>query len=425
MRALRANLFPWLVYVALFLLPWQTRYIFDQKLIGGEPFEYGTLSVYAVELLVLAAFFLGQRLMIRREHQVSVKTIGIVLLAVAISIPFSFNADLSLNAWMHLVFAGALFCLLLDQRVDRTRAMTAFVLGLIGPAVLGLFQFFSGWSPLSTIFGLAFHEASQLGASVIESEAGRQLRAYGSFSHPNVFGGYLAIGLLLTFFLASRHKTRFTYFLQLPLVSLFSFTFILTFSRSAWLAFLAAAAVGIFFIVRQHRALIRTHAPRLGLTALLLAAASLIFITPFVNRFDPNERLEQISVSERVHQYQAFPLVVNHDLLTGVGVGAYTLALAEIKPSQPAWSYQPIHNVPLLVLGEVGIVGALAMIFWAVTVDRVNYAAIRRRSVTAIGGIVLGTVPLVIIFFDHYLWSSWQGLALLMFLMAMTLRLSE
>ncbi len=412
--------FPWLVYAALFLLPWQTRYIFDRVLINGEPFEYGVLSVYAVELIVLTAFFVGQRLNIRREHALPVRAMGIVLLAALISIPFAVNGDIAMNAWMHLLFAGALFVVLLDQRVDKWQALLAFTLGLVAPSILGLVQVVIGSSPASTLLGLAAHHASDLGTAVIEQGGGRLLRAYGSLNHPNVFGGYLAIGVISALLLLFRGKK-----IAYPLLPLFSFALIATFSRSAWLALAAALCVGAGLLVVKHRAKICPRLLPIGLLVISLAAAVAVFSKPLFSRFDANKRLEQISVTDRVEQYQAFPKVVKGHLATGVGIGDYPFALSEVRPGESVWAYQPIHNVPLLVLGEVGILGVLAMLFWAGSVDRLNYAAIRRGNIAAIGGIVLGTVPLVIIFFDHYLWSSWSGLALLAFLMAMTLRLSE
>src|SRR3989344_3207571 len=44
----------WLFTSVLFFLPWQTRYIIHQGTLGGEPWEYGTLSLYGVDLLIAA-----------------------------------------------------------------------------------------------------------------------------------------------------------------------------------------------------------------------------------------------------------------------------------------------------------------------------------------------------------------------------------
>ena len=418
--------FPNLVYVILFLLPWQTRYIFDQKLINGQPFEYGTLSLYAVELLVIVTFFLGQRLQILKAHRAPTRFLGIAVLAALISVPFSQDPDLSLVAWGHLVIGAILFILLLDRRVNHHRALMAFVLGLVIPSLIGIFQVYAGFSPASSWLGLAGHQAAGLGQAVIEDVSGRFLRAYGTFNHPNVFGGFLAIGLIVLMFL--RRPIRVANY-QLPITqllsALLSFALVITFSRSAWLSFLAAVAVGGALLLYKHRLKARLALPMLSITFLSLAIALGIFSEQAFSRFDVVLPLEEQSIDQRLEQYQVFPKVLAGNILIGVGLGAYTERLAIIEPDQPGYAYQPVHNVGLLVLGEIGILGLIAVILWAGSVDRLNYAAIRRGSIGAIAGISLGTVILVVVFFDHYLWSSWQGLALLAFSMAMTLRLSE
>lgn len=420
-----SHLFSGLVYLALFLLPWQTRYIYDQVAIGGGASEFGIMSIYAVQLLIAVAFFLGMRWQIRKDHQLPVRAMGIVLLATAVSIPLSVNANLSLAAWSSLLFSGLLFVCLLDQRVEKFRALGSFVAGLVLPSILGLYQFFSGTSPASKWLGLAAHAASDLGAAVVGNDGERLLRAYGTFGHPNIFGGYLAIGLLSAFMLTFVVKKTWQLWIVRAALVLLSFALIATFSRSAWLAFAAACVAGLFMMVLKRREAIKRGLPTAGLVFLSLLVASAALIAPLESRFNLSLHLEQMSVEDRVNQYQLYPKVLDGTALIGVGIGAYPVALAKAWPNLDVWNAVPIHNVPLLVFAETGILGVLAALFWAVTVDRVNYKAIAKKSIPAIGGIALGTVPLVVIFFDHYIWSTWAGLALLAFLMAMTLRLSE
>jgi len=427
---LRTIWFSRLVYLVLFLLPWQTRYIFEEKLLQGEVWEYGKLSVYAVELLVLVCFFIGQRLQVLEMHKKPLKRIGIILFAIGILSLFSLNQDLSFNYWTHLMIAGLLFVLLLDQRVKTIFALSAFVGGLILPSILGFFQFFSGIAPESSWLGLALHSASQLGPAVIETGSERFLRAYGTFSHPNVFGGYLAVGLVVLNYLFFRFRSlkniHFSSFL-FPFSSfyfLLSFSFVLTFSRSAWLSFFSACCVILFVFFWKRRDQIKIIFPSFAILALFLLVPIIIFSPLIISRFQPSLPLEERSISERLSQYESYWPVTSDNLFFGSGIGTYTLSLAEKFRDQSVWNYQPIHNVLLLILSEVGIVGLALVIFWAASVDRINYAAIAQGNVGAIFGIGLGTVLLVLVFFDHYLWSSWSGLALMAFAMSMTLRIS-
>src|SRR3990167_5038077 len=64
-------IFPLTFYAVIFLLPWQTRLIIEQGLINGQSWEYGTMSLYATDIVILAlaAFYLLEIILHRtRRH---------------------------------------------------------------------------------------------------------------------------------------------------------------------------------------------------------------------------------------------------------------------------------------------------------------------------------------------------------------------
>src|SRR3989338_2162673 len=42
-----------LFYVFVFILPWQTRWIFQDAIIAGNPFEYGRMSLYSFDIIFI------------------------------------------------------------------------------------------------------------------------------------------------------------------------------------------------------------------------------------------------------------------------------------------------------------------------------------------------------------------------------------
>jgi hypothetical protein len=56
-------------------------------------------------------------------------------------------------------------------------------------------------------------------------------------------------------------------------------------------------------------------------------------------------------------------------------------------------------------------------------IDILNFS--RFPNVDAIAAFAMGNVLLLIAFFDHYLWSSWSGLTLAVFVLALTIRLGQ
>ena len=101
-----------------------------------------------------------------------------------------------------------------------------------------------------------------------------------------------------------------------------------------------------------------------------------------------------------------------------MGVGNYTLALYQLNSNRPGWEYQPAHNVGLLFLAEMGVVGLLLLFFVIVSfityhLPLITYQRLRvggYRCVTCYVLCVMCYATLA--FFDHYLVSSYVGLIL-------------
>lgn len=385
---------------ALFLLPWQTRFILAAPTLNGGAWEYGTVSAYVIELIVLAAVCgFGWKRVAGAVHQVRTP-LALFWLVLVISALCGDAPGTSLGFLFHLVCAGLLGLCVYTAR-SRERLATAFVAGLVPAALLGWWQTLSGASPAFKWLGLAAHEAATPGVAVIET-TDRLLRAYGPFSHPNVFGGFLVIGILACVWLETRLGQRGSPTLA---AALFGATLVITFSRSAMLGLAAAVMLLIFFVLKDKRVM-RSWVAAGAILGLLVAGVW--FRMPLLSRTDATNRLEMTSLADRGNQYKKFASVYARAPIFGRGPGAFTAGLAADIPGYKPYEYQPIHNVPLLVLGEIGLAGVLAL-FWLL-----------KRSISAMGSdgpnrrmtwVILAAL-LPAFFLDHYLWSSWQGLAL-------------
>jgi O-antigen ligase len=407
------NLATRLTYAAVFLLPWQARWIYATVFLNGEGWEYGKLCVYTTEVVLLVATILRGRPPwaegFWRMRRVTMIFLGTCFL----SLSFAWFFQGSLSQLLHVCFAYALFSLVLDTRVSKNALGWSFVLGLIAPSILAWVQSLTGVSPASTFFGIAFQDASLPGTSVIETVGGRMLRAYGFFPHPNIFGGFLAVAFFILLNLEMNKKRTWVAW---TLSALLGSAFVLTFSRNAWLALMAGAIVGMVIWWRSHMSFpsqVKTIA-YFFLVGCLIAGS--IFSQAIFARFDAEERLEVISVSERLSGYAQWNEVFLKNPVTGVGVGGYTAALATITPGQSAWAYQPVHNVFLLILSEIGLLGFVAFFWWVISVGK----SLRTEAQGFM--ISLGTCLFFLALFDHYLWSLWPGLALSAFVFAMILR---
>jgi O-antigen ligase len=406
----------------LFLLPWQTRFFLYEFTLDGDVWEYGKLSLYAVELLLLVVYLL------RKKHIPLVgasKPIGYGILLIGgafVSIGLSQSAALGFGQIFHLCAAFLLFYLLLDKKIKTEQMIFAFCAGLFVPAILGWVQVITTVSPSSTLLGLASHDALVLGQSVVETESGRVLRAYGSFSHPNVFGGFLSVGLFILAWLAYKWRDQKEKWTIAALIVFYSATIVLTFSRSAWLSLIIGFIVLLALMLWFRKLPPKRVFPLASLALCAIIVTLIVFNTAVFTRFSPNARLEAKSIQERSGEYSQMIDIVKTNPFTGVGIGQYTLAYGKSEPGLPVWVYQPIHNTIILIFVETGLIGFILFVMWFTSIDQINYKV--KKMANGMFGMGLGTVVLVLALFDHYLWSSWAGLALAAFCFALMLRWS-
>lgn len=415
-----------------FLLSWQTRYIFGLSYLSGSSTQFGILSLYATQVFLLVGLVIIYVWrgfpVVDARYQRSLSLGAAIMLAAVISSLLARQSIPALAALIDIAGAGMAFIALLDKRVDLKKVTAAFVIGLMLPVCLGLAQVLFGGSGASTFLGLAARDAQALGDAVIMLGDGRVLRAYGSFPHPNIFGGYLAVGALAALSLAIG-KCRRTWLIVTGILALGLVT---TASRSAVLGLALGGALTLYV---QHilplgqggvrgGPFARAYVMPIAISVIALALGLTLFAPSLVASLRGGGAIEQRSLSERADQYHEWPGTMSGKAwLIGNGPRSYVFTLADVHPDRGVWEYQPIHNVPLLILSELGLIGFLLTFCWVVTLDRQNFARFPNRDAAYAHG--MGKVLFVIIFLDHYLWSTWSGLVLVAFVGALMLRLGE
>ena len=194
------------------------------------------------------------------------------------------------------------------------------------------------------------------------------MRAYGSFPHPNVFGGFLVVAILALFQL-KKEGSRSVEVIRPCLLALLSSTLVITFSRSAWLAIAISMSVLVYRLMFP----IKKKCPdrvifspsNFSLYVVLLSLVITVFFTRDLvfSRFNPSERLESISIEQRVNSYEpVFDLLRRYPIF-GVGIGNYSFALTQERPGLSPRDYQPVHNALVLMIVELGLVGVLIILF--------------------------------------------------------------
>ena len=454
----------------MFLLPFQTVYFLREPVIGGEKWQYGTLGIYATDiLLVLILGWYGVRYFVRRrsrqgtggrKHQL-VRLTGtqkqlflmpfaseqiakkkfvftfqysldsFLLKSSTLFSGFIFWAGLSILWAPDRVLAGYFFVkLLLAAGVfflsrsfgkrETGLIITVLFTGAVLVSVLGIGQFLSQSTFTSSWLGMSGQEAWQAGTSVLKNESGRWLRAYGTFPHPNMLGGYLGvvlvlgIGYLTQSALSIKKRLFFEGGSIIVLLGL-----LLTFSRTAWLGILLGITLVGFHVWRGGQLRVRKRFLQvffmLGLAGFVFGSVLWEQIFP---RFDTVTVEREGSVSERITAFRDAWMLIGKYPLIGVGAGNFTAQLMKENPGRPIWEIQPAHDVLLLIWVELGVIG-LALFVGSV----VSFVSSKSLffSPQSIGLVAL----LPSFFWDHWLWTSHFGILFFAFLFGYAMKPSR
>jgi len=403
----------YLFYLFVFLLPWQTRWIFRDYQIDGEIFEYGRMSLYGFDIifivLLFCCFIFGKRQVtitneqqLRRNEKLLIALILLVVYALA-AITWS-NEKLLAIYWIGRLALGAgLFWAVQKINFSKLKlALVAVVVGFI-QALLAVWQFAGQdiWS--NKWLGMASQRAGELGASVVGVGEERWLRAYGSWPHPNILGGFLVLVCFFWFYLLvsarERQQRRFILLTGSMIVAGIFFSF----SRASWLVSLMIY-IGAWIYTLKYRlgGVFKKGLMMLG----LVGAVLLILFWPLVGtRLGVGEaqRLENKSNFERAGGYlEAVELLKNN--WQGTGMGNYVFALKDYNRITDPWAAQPVHNTFLMVLVELGLAGAGVLFY-------LNYYIIKllvknKKWFTLAGLAMIYSL----MFFDHFWWTTASGL---------------
>lgn len=408
-------------YLFIFLFPWQTKII-----LRAAQTNFTEISLYPSHLLllvILIVFFIYKLRKPNRDEKISWLWGALAGLESMILISFFFAPDQLLAFYHYVLFLVgiSLFYLLREEQnspenengfLNQSKIIYSFLASIFLQAILGIYQFLNQFSFAFKYLGLAPHDPSLVGTSVVETVSGRWLRVYGGMDHPNIFGGVLAVTLILVAYLLAKKKVirskeeifESLFLFVLYFVSLFALFF--TFSRAAWLAL----ALGLFSLLVA--LIIKKDNWILGrFIVLMFFSLTMMFLVAYpyrdlvMVRASDDTRLEQKSLQERqIYLTQAQTLIKDHWAF-GTGIGNYTLALAsQATEIKDIWSYQPVHNAFLLLWAESG---TLALVFF------LAFLFLLKKDRRTVLSTAIFIALLVLMLFDHWLLSLPFGLLFL------------
>ncbi|NGX50319.1 MAG: hypothetical protein K1060chlam2_00160 [Chlamydiae bacterium] len=192
------------------------------------------------------------------------------------------------------------------------------------------------------------------------------LRAYGTFSHPNMFGSYLSISLFISYYVFLTSEKRWAERLLYALIPLQILTLVLTFSRGSLFSWIIASLV-FFSIHFTKKMALSPQAKRklLKLGACILVGSICVFALTYSNLVERGGVINRSELSiasdrGRILLFQLALLLFLHSPLIGVGYNGfghvpYGTLSPEFVGANPMASNA--HSIYLQTLSETGLIG--------------------------------------------------------------------
>ncbi len=397
--------------ITLVVMAWQVSLplALPQFDVASLPLSYLAPAVRLAEitaLIAIAAYALAgwpNRAALRSGwRRVFVLSLLGLIVFETLSIAWSMQRGLAAMQVLHVVVWAAFALLIACTEWPASTMTFALLLGLVLHGLVGFVQI--SLQPLVQI------TPQNSGISVVFNNAQHLQRVYGLSPHPNLLGGHLAIGVILTVGLIITQRCTKRFLLSVAWLILW-ITLLLTFSRSAWLAVIGGSIVAGVLLVRGRYLTWSLRKPLVMLSGLGLIVVVIfaVWFQPFLaNRLDITATpYETQAITDRLSSAQLALQIFAAHPLTGVGVSQSISAARDLVGTPIDW----VHNVPLLIAAELGVGGIVLIGLMLIALGVIGVQRWRTRSISLWQALVGGALIalLVVMQFDHYVWTMSQG----------------
>lgn len=394
------NVQPWLnssiVFLFIFLLPTQLAKHFwpDFAFLNSVRIDYLAPKVYVTDILslVLIAVNLSPVVQFVKKHR---KIVGISSLLFLFNTLFSLSPVISTVRILDVVQIVLLWVVItnLHKQIggDRFRRLffQALFIGAVFQFTLALLQLSEKGSLQGVFYWFGERSLSVYMPDVAKASLNGSafLRPYGTFSHPNSMGGFYLLVYTLSLVDPWLGKKPI---LRTGLLTVTSILVLVSFSKIVITTYLLVNIAYLFILARKIACvwcLVAKIVVFLVMGAIFMAAQG-----------------DQATIEKRVYLAESSLKIISSHVFTGTGLGAYLVAQAEFPMPYSYHFLQPVHNILLLLLTEVGV-----PLFTFLTVLVIPYV---RKHATNTVLIFCSGVIVVTGFFDHY-WITLQQNVLL------------
>lgn len=277
---------------------------------------------------------------------------------------------------------------------------------IIGESLLGMGQIAKGGSLNGIFYWLGERNFSFFTIGIAQlSVVGQGLvRAYGTFSHPNSLAGFLLVSLVMWTRLRNEKQVISNKIKNIWWWGVFwvgTMGVFLCGSRLGWILVIGLVIYNFKFLISNDK----LDKKKLTGAVMLMAGLGLLGMA-LININYKNESFlggwDKAGWDKRINLSLASVKMVRERWWTGVGLGNFVVALPRYGAEQKFYWMQPVHNIGLLALSEVGVLGTIIISWWVV--NKSEKWKLKRNFGWMIL-LVIGSTGLV----DHYWWTLPQN----------------
>jgi len=404
-----------LFYLFLITMPLQTRIILNpSEAYISWYFNYHLAIIFYLSDLMLVSCFISWFVIEKPKFKVD-RIIWLILAFFVLTFTTWFHVKhlnlsiLGVFKWIELLLLILYVRETFRETIQFYSAGTILFVSALIQSILALWQFHVQHMVGFTWLGEYIAPLGVSGLATIDTVAGKVIRAYGTFPHPNVLAGFLIFGLLMGFYIVSR-ETKYRSLVAGGTI-LITLGIFVTFSRLAWLgAGIAYVCFVIYWLWQKQW--------QKGLILAIIGLVSCGTIWFGYNNYLKTRVLDTnpTSITDRGFFNNLGSQIITQHPLFGIGAGNYVPALQKQSTLQP-WQYQPPHNIFIFLAAELGI-GALA-IFILLIAQILQMASTAPRSAIKFALILLGLIFIALGQFDHYFVTIQQGRLMLFVLLGL------
>lgn len=358
----------------IILLPVQLGLHFwpDWAMVLGRRVDYLSPTLYLTDILIVLT-------LVSWRNLPKIIYWPFIVAFIGVNIFFAARWQIAAYYWIKLIEFGLLGFYIVKTKVQLSSLSYPLSIGVLYSSLIAIGQFMFQHSIGGPLWFLGERTFTIDTPGIARTVIGGKelLRAYGTFPHPNVLGGFLATTLPLMMN-HQINKSSNQQIIKWVTIGLGIIALTLTFSRSAWAVFI-----------------------------LMLSAKKKVFLVLLLLLFFIPLSSTDESFIVRSQLNSAALKIWGSAWLFGVGLGNFLVSLPNNLVSRTIYFLQPVHNIYLLLLSEIGVIGVIGAI--GVMRKRIRF------TLPLVALLLLGLV-------DHYPSSLQQGQLLLTIFMALSYR---